>query len=198
MLGKSIFLFLILTTCVLPGSMQLHAQKKNLIKDSKLFSIMQTEVHSPQKAAIYSTLIPGWGQAYNKKYWKVPIVWAGVGTVAYFIYSNGSAYNTYLDYYIDIANNPNDTIVTGTTLGTLTFSSLGGLYTRIDESRSSRDLFVIVLFAVWGLNIIDANVDAHFFNFDIDEDLSLNLRPTAWAIGPKRQAYGLNLVLNLY
>jgi len=191
-------LFLILSVLILSGSNQSHAQKRKVIKDSKLYSIFQSEEHSPQKAAIYSTLIPGWGQAYNKKYWKAPIVWAGVGTVAYFIYSNNSAYHTYLDYYVDIASSPDTTIVTGTNLGELTYSSLGGLYTKINESRSSRDLYVIVLFAVWGLNIIDANVDAHFFNFDIGEDLSLNLKPTAWITGQRKQAYGLNLVLNLY
>lgn len=189
-------LFFILAICVLPSSMQLHAQKKNPMKDSKLFSIMQTEEHSPQKAAVYSGLIPGWGQAYNKKYWKVPIVWAGLGAVGYFIYSNNSAYNTYLNYYIDIVQNQDTTITIGTT--TLSYSSLGSLYTSIDNSRKNRDLYVIILFAVWGLNIIDANVDAHFFNFDIDEDLSLNLRPAVWAIDKRKQAIGLNLVLNLY
>ena len=191
-------LFLILSLSLLFSATDSFAQEKNFIKDSKLFSIVKSEEHSPQKAAIYSTLIPGWGQAYNKKYWKVPIVWAGIGAVSYFIYSNNAAYNTYKDYYIYLSVNQDSTIDSGNALYPWTSGRLGDLYTLIDNSRKNRDLSFIILFAVWGLNVIDANVDGHFFNFDIDEDLSLNIAPAAWAIAPRRQAYGLNLVLNLY
>lgn len=186
-----LFAFFILNNDVL-------AQDKKKLEDLKLIALMKSTEHSAQKATIYSAIIPGWGQAYNKKYWKVPIVWAGLATVGYFIYSNQSNYNNYKDYYIYLRDNPDSTIATSDPLRPLTSSDLSTILANIGTFRKNRDLSVIVLFAVWGLNVIDANVDGHFFDFDIDEDLSLNLRPAAWAIGQRKQAYGLNLVFTMH
>ena len=99
------FLFLIFS-CFFGSSLQ--AQKK--IDEMKLMRIIKSEGHSAQKATLYSAVIPGWGQAYNRKYWKIPIVWAGLGGVGYFIYSNNSGYNQYKDYYIFLFDNPDSTI----------------------------------------------------------------------------------------
>jgi len=176
----------------------LHAQKK--ISESKLIRLIKSEEHSAQKATLYSAVLPGWGQAYNKKYWKVPIVWASLGGVGYFIYSNHAEYNQYKDYYIFLSDNPDSTITSIFNGNSVTWTSgdLGTILGNISSVRKNRDLSVIILFACWGLNVVDANVDGHFFNFDIDEDLSLKLSPATFKMVGNKQAIGLNLRLNLY
>lgn len=131
--------------------------------------------HSPKRAGMYSALVPGWGQGYNKKYWKIPIVWAGLGATGYFIYANAvpmsQAKKAYL--WIDegsIGEAPNDFA--------LQYPSTSKLESLYDQYRYNMELFAIVSLAWYGLNIIDAVVDAHLKDFDISEDLSISLSPT--------------------
>lgn len=126
--------------------------------------------HSPVKATIMSAALPGLGQIYNKKYWKVPIVYAGLGTCVYFIHRNNQSFQKYKDALI--AEEDGDP----TTVNTTGFNSFQ-LNELQDTYRSWRDLSWIILAGVYVLNIIDANVDAHLFYFDVDKDLSLELRP---------------------
>jgi hypothetical protein len=122
--------------------------------------------HSPSRAAVLSAVLPGLGQAYNKKYWKIPIIYAGVASIGYFIYFNNSQYLEYKNLYIAESELPNPD------------SRYLGLYEDYAQAyRRNRDLSVIGLLAFWGLNVIDANVDAHFFNYDISPDLSLEVKP---------------------
>jgi len=142
--------------------------------------------HSPRKATIYSAVLPGLGQIYNRKYWKVPIVYGGFVTLGYFINFNNERYTTYKQAYFDIIDNdPN----------TKSYEELEAypyylkqnrisqfkesLRLAKDGSRRDRDLVVIGTAVFYALNIIDASVDAHFFNFDISEDLAIN-----WVPGP--------------
>lgn len=182
------------------------AQKKTLNKtrdkasDSKIFKLIKSDEHSAKKATLFSAVIPGWGQAYNKKYWKVPIVWAGLGGIGYFIYSNNQGYKNNKDYYIYLYQNPDALISSDSTAYKydLVYSDLGTVLGALNSYRKTRDQTILFLFAWWGLNIIDANVDGHFFNFDIDEDLSLKLSPVAYRISGNKPALGINLVFNLY
>lgn len=189
------FLFLIFSCCF---SLSLQAQKK--IDEWKLVQLMKSEEHSAQKATLFSAVIPGWGQAYNKKYWKVPIVWAGLGGIGYFIYSNNSGYNRYKFYYILLSEYPDAKITSIVNNDSISWvhNDLDRILNNISSFRKNRDLSVIVLLAWWGLNVVDANVDGHFFNFDIDEDLSLNLSPATIRMAGNRRAIGINLCLNLY
>lgn len=173
---------------------------RNKALESKVYKLIKSDEHSAKKAALYSTVIPGWGQAYNKKYWKVPIVWAGVGGIGYFIYSNNKGYNDFKDGYIQLYENHSDSvsIITGGIQTYWKYENLPKMLSNINTYRKNRDLSVLVLFAFWGLNVVDANVDGHFFNFDIDDDLSLSLSPKSWAITGNKQAFGLNLILNMY
>ncbi len=176
----------------------IQAQKK--IDEWKVTRLIKSKEHSAQKATLYSAVIPGWGQAYNKKYWKVPIVWAGLGGIAYFINSNSSGYNKYKDYYRYLSENQDSTIslTVNVNPAVLTYGDLGRILDKIESFHKNRDLSIIVLLAWWGLNIVDANVDGHFFNFDIDEDLSFRVSPVIWRVVGNQQAIGLNLRLNLY
>ncbi len=129
--------------------------------------------HSPTKATILSAVIPGAGQIYNRKYWKAPIAWAGLGTCIYFIQDNNREYQRYKDAYLAIVDgDPN------------TQDEFNGQYSAdqvlnvTDTYRRWRDLSYISLGLVYMLNVIDANVDAHFVRFDISRDLSLGVGPS--------------------
>ncbi len=162
------------------------------------------KVHSPKRAAIYSAVLPGLGQAYNKKYWKIPIVYAGFGTIGYFIGWNNRNYNTYKFAYRDLT----DTIPETDSYLDIEASQYydlddpteyenfkSGLYKQQEYFRRNRDLLIISIVLFYGLNIIDASVDAHFFDFDISEELSMNWQPT---VQPYRKEliYGLNFTFN--
>lgn len=142
--------------------------------------------HSPRKATIYSAVLPGLGQIYNRKYWKVPLVYGGFATLGYFINFNNEVYNTYRQAYSDIIDkdpytnsflylNVNESLLLPENRADYTES----LRRAKDSWRRNRDLVIIGTVVFYAVNIIDANVDAHFFNFDISEDLSIN-----WAPGP--------------
>lgn len=133
--------------------------------DTDLFAL-----HSPKKATIMSALLPGLGQAYNKKYWKIPIVYAGFGVCTYFIVENGKSFRRYRDALIaihdDDPNTVNDTVFSESQLDRLQ-----------DTYRRWLDLSYVSFAAIYILQIIDANVDAHLFHFDISDDISMKWTP---------------------
>jgi hypothetical protein len=122
---------------------------------------------SPKKAAIYSAVIPGAGQIYTKKYWKVPIIYGGLVTSAYFINDNNNQYNEYRDAALLSYETGED--------------QLGYTYSELiilkDHYKRNREISYFSFVGVYILNIIDASVNAHLFNFDVSDDISLNIRP---------------------
>lgn len=145
-----------------------------------------TEVHSPRKATVYSAVLPGLGQIYNRKYWKLPLVYGGFATFGYFINFNNERYTTYKQAYSDIIDKDpytnshlklkvNPSLLQPEKVALFTEK----LRRAKDGARRDRDLVVISTVAFYAINIIDASVDAHFFNFDISDDLSIN-----WVPGP--------------
>lgn len=139
-----------------------------------------------RKATWRSVALPGWGQITNKKYWKAPVVWAGIGTCGYFIQDNLSNLRFYRSALIaesdDDPSTVNDTAFNGAQL-----ESLVDTYTRW------RDLSYVALAAVYLLNIVDAHVDAHLFFFDVNDDLSFHWRPSVTTGVP---AAGISLGLS--
>lgn len=140
--------------------------------------------HSPRRATIYSAVLPGLGQIYNRKYWKVPLVYGGFATLGYFINFNNGEYIKFRQAYSDIIDNDPSTdsyvkLVTDprrlepAKIPQLTES----LRNAKDDWRRYRDLVVIGTVVFYAVNIIDASVDAHFFNFDISDDLTFNWVP---------------------
>lgn len=127
--------------------------------------------HSPAKAMIFSAIIPGLGQAYNKKYWKIPIVYATMGTTIYFFNSNNTLYRQYKQAYI----NKTDTEASTTDL--YPDYSDAQLRELEDYYRKYRDLNVILTALFYTLNVVDAYVDGHLVNFDVSDDLSFHLAP---------------------
>jgi len=122
---------------------------------------------SPKKAAIYSAVIPGAGQIYTKKYWKVPIIYGGLVTSAYFINDNNNQYNEYRDAALLSYETGED--------------QLGYTYSELiilkDHYKRNREISYFSFVGVYILNIIDASVNAHLFHFDVSDDISLNIRP---------------------
>lgn len=131
--------------------------------------------HSIKKAAIYSAVLPGLGQVYNKAAWKVPIIYAGFGVLTYFIISNNKEYQLYHEAYVYKANGRTDPIDNPY----VDKYNLDQLQRGMDYYRRNRDLSFIVTGIWYTLNILEAYVDAHFFDYDISEDLSINIRPSA-------------------
>lgn len=136
--------------------------------------VRDKKMHPPVKAAFLSALFPGLGQAYNRKYWKVPIAMAAVGTGIGFIAYNTKQYNDHRMAYITRTdNNPDTEYETSETIRYQT----DDLTTLYDYYRRNRDLSYIVTVGIYALNIIDAIVDGHLYNFDISDDLSNRFEP---------------------
>ncbi len=162
------------------------------------------EIHSPKKAAIYSALLPGLGQAYNKKYWKIPIIYAGFGTLGYFISWNNKNYQVLKLAYSDLTDD-NDETDSYLDLEAAKYYDLdnesernqfeNGLNKQQNYYRRNRDLLIISTAAFYALNIIDASVDAHLFDFDISEDLSFNWQPAMRSVDDQL-VYGFNCTFN--
>lgn len=150
------------------------------IKDS-----IKVKVHSPRKAALYSAVFPGLGQVYNKKYWKLPIVYGAGAAAGYLIYYNYTIYdklNTAYKYRKD--NNPETSLETFTLNRIinkqqidLSFFGDDEILTLRNTYRRDLDLSVLFAAAIYGLNILDAVVDAHLYSFDVSEDLSVKIKP---------------------
>ena len=116
---------------------------------------------SPAKAAFYSAVLPGFGQAYNKKYWKIPIVYAALGTGIYFYSTNNKEYNRYRDAYKRrLAGFEDDEFYNRVTLD--------GLQRAQRFYRKNKEVSLLVTSGIYALNIIDANVDAHLLQYNVN------------------------------
>jgi hypothetical protein len=117
-----------------------------------------------------SAIIPGLGQAYNKKYWKVPIIYGAGGAFAY-----------YLGYYQDKYSKFRTAIETGEEGGTYVIDGRSYAYDRLDAGRDFyrryRDLNIAGIGLIYFLNIVDAMIDAHFFYYDVSDDLTMHIQP---------------------
>lgn len=136
----------------------------------------------PRQATIRSAILPGWGQVYNKKYWKLPLVYAAVGIPVYaFLYNRGWYIKT-RDAAKMIANA--DTLNWRNRVDQKLFvffptqDALGSLLNYRNEYRRDMDYSILFVLLAWGLNVVDATVDAHLKGFDISDDLSLKIKPT--------------------
>jgi hypothetical protein len=149
----------------------------------------EEEIHSPRKATIYSAVLPGLGQVYNKKYWKVPLIYIGFGAIGYFISWNNENYQLFRIGYDHLTDQNPETqdylkieAVRRNNYNLDNPTEFNNLKTALsrqqDYYRRNRDLLIISFVGFYGLNIIDASVDAHLFDFDISDDLTLKWEPS--------------------
>jgi hypothetical protein len=153
--------------------------KKGLWRDSA-----GNREYSPRKAAIYSAIFPGLGQIYNKKYWKVPIVYAAVGIPIYTFLDNRKWYNR-TRYALAVLN--------GTGSGAVWEDSLSKVHSQLlplvnnrqessilnyrNEFRKDMDYSILFTLLFWGLNVVDATVDAHLKGFNVNDNLTMQVKP---------------------
>jgi hypothetical protein len=203
-----VLLFLCVMMALLPSGVQAQKTRRDTIVSE--FSTIDTaglgyskfrrsfaykwnmSPHSPLKATLYSAVIPGAGQIYNghkkegsvfRKYWKVPIVYAGVGTCVGFIIFNDKQYKLYKAEYI--------ASMTG---GERTMGGTPNQLNQIQEQYHQwRDLSYLALAGVYLLQIIDANVDAHLFYHDVSRNLDLMIHPSVVNTGRVTPGLGLTL-----
>ena len=132
---------------------------------------------SPAKAAFYSAVLPGLGQAYNKKYWKIPIVYGALGTGIFFYLDNNKEYDRYRDAFKRRLAGFNDDEFWGTDSNDNPLSSpqiSNDALIRAQRTLSrNREISLLVTIGIYVLNIIDANVDAHLLQYNVDENLAL-------------------------
>lgn len=137
-----------------------------VIKDTLPLQSYTIDPLSPSKAAFYSAVLPGLGQAYNKQYWKMPLVYAAIGIPIYYYSWNNTKYHEYRDAYKDrLAGRP-----------------VTGQLANLDEQRliaaqkhhqKNRDLSMLLAIGFYLANVVDANVSAHLMQFNVNENLSL-------------------------
>ena len=155
--------------------------------------------HSPRKAAIRSAIVPGWGQAYNKKYWKIPVVYTALGVPAYLFFDNLKWYKRTRYAYLVVATkimNQDSLSKVHPELRAFVDRKLGNeLQNYRNEFRRNVDYSVLFFLLFWGLNIVDATVDGHLKDFDVSPDLSLKIKP---GYSPTGNTYGLSLVLDIH
>ena len=121
-----------------------------------------------KKSAILSIACPGLGQIQNKKHWKVPIIYIGLSGAVYSYVTNNQKYQEYKSAYISETDGDQNTI-------NMSGYSASNLITLENYYRNSRDLSGLVFFLIYFLNIIDASVDAHLANYNLNDNLSLSL-----------------------
>ena len=124
----------------------------------------------PAKAAFYSAVLPGLGQVYNKKYWKVPIIYGALAGGVYYFNKNNDLYHKYRDAYKRRLAGFTDDEFYGN--GTVPAISNDGLIRAQKSLKRNKELSILVTIGIYALNIIDANVGAHLLQFNVSEDLS--------------------------
>lgn len=171
--------------------------------------------HSPQKATYMALALPGSGQIYNGQWWKVPILYGGIGATVYGISWNTKQFKKYKNAFVDYtvyleekAKDPNtpypenpswDKVYVGGDVENFTPQQQSNfkrqLQNKKDNFKRNRDLLYITMGAIYALQIIDACVFAHFYDFEIDDDLSLNIQPSSFYSPSSGGMVGLTLTL---
>ncbi|CAM3578237.1 DUF5683 domain-containing protein [Flavobacterium chungbukense] len=148
------------------GLTSVFAQEKTQIILKDTFKSEEIDPLRPAKAAFYSGVLPGLGQIYNKKYWKVPLVYGAIGTSAYLYIDNQKNYNVYRDEYKNRLEGIKSDSQFLANLSESQLISAQKIYQR------NRDLSALFIVGFYVLNIIDANIDAALSQFNVDEKLA--------------------------
>ena len=198
---------------ILTGNLAVKAQQINISNDSlKVITPVPKVERSPKKASIYAALFPGLGQIYNRKYWKLPIVYGGYAGLIYVLGWNSKQYKDFFQGYriitqyssvaamkpeerkflVNMIKNPSIKLDNPSTFTYISAQMKSGK----DYYRRNRDLTIIGIAALHVLSIIDASVDANLFDFDISDDLSMRIEPMPVNWGSPNMVMGLNLSIN--
>jgi len=203
--------FTILFT-ILTGNLAVRAQQIEISNDSlQVVTPTPKVIRSPKKASIYAALFPGLGQIYNRKYWKLPIVYGGYAGLIYVLGWNNNQYKDFFQGYRIIAAHTStadmkvdereflDNLIKNPSISLDNPSTFKYISTQLksgkDYYRRNRDLTIIGIAALHVLSIIDASVDANLFDFDISDDLSMRIEPMPVFLGDQNLVMGFNLAI---
>ena len=194
------------------GFLDIHGKRGSVEKESD-----NEKPHSPHRATIMAMILPGSGQIYNRQWWKLPILYGGIGATVYGLSWNMKYYKKYRTAFVDYtaylnaleadpetpypANSSWDKLMLpGKTAENYNASMQKRLQeqlkTKKDNYKRNRDLLYIVSGAIYAIQIIDATVFAHFYDFEINDDLSMNLRPSTGFSPVSGGTVGLTLTFN--
>ncbi len=157
--------------------------KLRIDSDSPIELLAESSPLSPREAAKRSAVFPGLGQIYNGKYWKVPIVYAALGGIGYAVYWNNQQ-------YLFFKNSFDNAVLSGNSS-----ANLDRLRFLRNTYRREKEFYTIVAVLVYGLNVVDAIVDAHLSTFDLNENLSLRWKPQWETISFGQQLVGMGFTI---
>ena len=168
--GIAVLLILLLAPAHVSAQDTLVVTKDGILSDTTTVTY-----HSPHKATIYSLALPGLGQAYNKKYWKIPIIYAGFGFLGYTIITNHTEMKKFTEAYRYVSNGETYPI---NNPYIVKYPNPADLLRGRDFYRRKVELGIIWSAALYLLNVVDAAVDAHFFDYDVSDNLALRIEPS--------------------
>jgi hypothetical protein len=175
------------------------AMYKGTKSQATMDSIELKQRKNYRRATLYSAILPGAGQFYNKKYWKIPIVWAAIGIPAYFYFDNKKIYNeAQYALVVTINKSGGDSLnnVSPDFLPLVTSGNTNAIINVRDEARKNQDYSILFVLLFYGLNIVDATVDAHLKDFNVNSDLSFRIKPMVIP-GPTPSA-GITLAFDIH
>lgn len=146
---------------------------------------------NPNKAALYSAVLPGLGQAYNGDYWKIPIVYGGGIILLHFINENHELFNTFNNALANISD------ASDLTVNPFPRYNEASLQRRRDFYRRNRDFMIIVGAAYYLLNVVEAHVSAHLKEFNVNENLSMQIKPSMEPVIPGTVSVGMGIAITL-
>ena len=161
----------------------------NIVVEDTISKKQMYDPLAPARAAFYSAVLPGLGQVSNRKYWKIPIIYAGIATGVYFYVKNDTDYNRFRDAYKRRLAGYTDDEFFGP--GSTPLISNNRLIDAQKSTQRNKNVSIIVSIGFYLLNIIDANVDAHLKQYDISDDLSITPKLNTTDIA--QPSYGLSL-----
>ncbi len=146
-------------------SLTVKKEERVIVVNDSLLTKEEYNPLAPAKAAFYSAVVPGLGQVYNKKYWKIPIIYAGMAAGLYFYKQQDDDYDRFRDAY--------KRRLAGYTDDEFQGISDDRLINAQKSAQKNKSISIIVTVAFYFLNVIDANVDAHLRQYEVSDDLSL-------------------------
>jgi hypothetical protein len=158
------------------NSVLVLASEADTLQQKKFFLNGFKKLDRPGKAAVFSAVLPGLGQAYNKAYWKIPIIYATGAVLGYFIIDNNNKYQDFSKAVV-LRKEEADKYVNHHVYGVQKPNGTAQLHYSKDVYRRNRDLAIILSVLAYGMNITEAYVHGHLKKFDVNDNLGLRLQP---------------------
>lgn len=182
---------LLIFILLLVATVSVQGQELVDVRPSTVVDVTPTKLHNPTKAVLLS-LVPGAGQVYNGQAWKVPVFYAALGAMGYLVYTNYSEMMMFKNEYLRIGYNGRST------LDGYTGYPGSSIYNMYQSSNKNFQRYVLITVAVYAFNLLDAYVFGHLYDFQVSDDLSLNLSPSLTPLPTDGHAVSPTLSLSLH